>query len=102
VPRYPASGLSYAFGPGPMTPAVKMLVIANVIAFLVSLVVPEIIMRLGLVPDAVFGHFAIWQPITYMFLHSPGGFGHILINMLSLWMFGTELESSWVKVLFSM
>ena len=30
---------------------------------------------------------------TYMFLH--GGTFHILFNMLSLWMFGTDLELSW-------
>jgi hypothetical protein len=30
-----------------------------------------------------------------MFLHDPGGFGHILFNMLSLWMFGVELERTW-------
>ena len=29
-----------------------------------------------------------------MFLHD-GGFGHILFNMLALWMFGTELERTW-------
>ena len=28
-----------------------------------------------------------------MFLH--GGTFHILFNMLSLWMFGTDLELSW-------
>jgi membrane associated rhomboid family serine protease len=96
MPRYPrSSGLSYAFGPGPMTPAVKILVISNVVAFLISMIVPEIILRLGLRPAAVFGNLAVWQPITYMFLHSPSGFGHILINMLSLWMFGTELERTW-------
>lgn len=78
-----------------MTAAVKVLVITNVVTFLVSLIVPEVIARLGLVPASVFGGFAIWQPVTYMFLHDPGGFGHILINMLSLWMFGTELERLW-------
>ena len=30
-----------------------------------------------------------------MFLHSTSGFGHILFNMLALWMFGTELERTW-------
>ncbi len=78
-----------------MTWAVKVLVIINVVAFLLSLVVPEVIDRLGLIPAAVLGSFAIWQPVTYMFLHDPRGFGHILINMLSLWMFGTELERMW-------
>jgi rhomboid family protein len=38
---------------------------------------------------------AIWQPFTYLFLHSPYGFGHILFNMLMLWMFGQDLERDW-------
>jgi membrane associated rhomboid family serine protease len=87
------SGLSYAFGPGPLTPAIKFLIIANVVAYLVSLVVPAIILRLAVVPAVVFGQLAVWQLVTYMFLH--GGIGHLLVNMLSLWMFGTELERSW-------
>jgi membrane associated rhomboid family serine protease len=46
-------------------------------------------------PDAVVGDGQIWRPVTYMFLHSRVGFGHILFNMLSLWMFGVELERMW-------
>jgi len=92
--RYPSSsGASYSFGPGGMTPAVKLLIITNVIAFAANAVVPEMTVRLGLLPRAVFEHGALWQVVTYMFLH--GGIGHILINMLSLWMFGTELERTW-------
>jgi len=34
-----------------------------------------------------------------MFLHDTGGFSHILFNMLALWMFGTELERLWCRVL---
>jgi membrane associated rhomboid family serine protease len=30
-----------------------------------------------------------------MFLHDPTGFGHILFNMLTLWMFGADLERTW-------
>jgi rhomboid family protein len=41
----------------------------------------------------VIGSLRLWQPLTYMFLH--GGFGHILFNMLALWMFGVELERMW-------
>lgn len=78
-----------------MTPAVKLLVITNLIVFGVNLIVPMMTLRLGLQPQAVFEGFAIWQPVTYMFLHDTGGVGHILINMLALWMFGTELERTW-------
>lgn len=92
---YP-SGVSYAFGPGGITPAVKVLIITNVVAFLLNMIVGDpMTMRLGLSPQAVFEQAALWQPFTYLFLHSTGGFGHILINMLSLWMFGTELERMW-------
>jgi membrane associated rhomboid family serine protease len=90
-PRY--ADVSYSFGPGPLSPAIKILIITNVIVFLVSMIVPVLILRLGLSPAAVFEHGALWQPVTYMFLH--GGIGHILFNMLALWMFGTELERMW-------
>ena len=49
----------------------------------------------GLVPQAVVEVFAVWQLVTYMFLHDPRGFGHILFNMLTLWMFGKDLEATW-------
>lgn len=92
--RYPPSA-SYSFGPGALTPAIKMLISVNVGVFLVNLIVPALTLRLGLQPQAVFTQFALWQPVTYMFLHDIGGVGHILINMLSLWMFGIELERTW-------
>ena len=93
--RYPSSGVSYSFGPGGITPAVKILIITNVIAFVLNLIVDVMTIRLGLWPKAVFEDLALWQPFTYMFLHSIAGVGHVLINMLSLWMFGTELERTW-------
>jgi membrane associated rhomboid family serine protease len=94
MPRYPSSH-AYGFGPGPWTPAVKTLIITNIVAFVLNLIVPVMTIRLGLVPQAVFGELAFWQPLTYMFLHDTAGVGHILINMLSLWMFGTDLERHW-------
>jgi membrane associated rhomboid family serine protease len=90
---YRSSGMSYALGPGPLTPALRVLVITNVLAFVLTLIAPEMIRRFALVPGDVYGAFAVWQPFTYMFLH--GGIGHLLVNMLSLWMFGTELERMW-------
>lgn len=39
--------------------------------------------------------YHVWQFITYMFLHSPQSFFHILFNMFALWMFGSTLENLW-------
>jgi membrane associated rhomboid family serine protease len=98
VPSRP-SNLAYTLGPGPLTPAIKAIVIANVVGFLLTLVVPELILQLGLVPQDVLERFQIWQPVTYMFLH--GGFFHLLFNMLTLWMFGVELERMWGSAFFT-
>ncbi|MDH4063151.1 MAG: rhomboid family intramembrane serine protease [Acidobacteriota bacterium] len=92
--RY-GSSYSYQLGPGPITPAVKALLIANVAVWLVNLIVPALTLGLGLSPQSVFTGFAFWQPFTYMFLHDTRGFSHLLFNMLALWMFGTELERLW-------
>ena len=92
--RY-GSSYSYQFGPGPLSPAVKVLLLTNVVAWLINLVVPAMTLGLGLSPQEVFTGFAFWQPFTYMFLHDTRGFSHILFNMLALWMFGTELERTW-------
>ena len=92
--RYGSSS-SYQLGPGRLSPAVKVLLITNVVAWLINLIVPAMTLSLGLSPKDVFTGFAFWQPFTYMFLHDTRGFSHILFNMLSLWMFGTELERMW-------
>ena len=94
--RFPsASGISYSFGPGPLTPAIKILIIVNVIAFVADYLAPSAGLQptLGLNPRDVLTRLHIWQPLTYMFLHV--GFSHILFNMLALWMFGVELERMW-------
>ena len=92
--RYPSPAqVAHTFGPGPLTPAIKALIWANVAMFVVTLVAPSLVPYLGLLPAAVFERLFIWQPFTYMFLH--GGVMHILINMLMLWMFGTDLEHRW-------
>ena len=92
--RYPSPAtVSYSFGPGPLTPAIKILIAVNVGAFLVTFVAPDIIRYLGLSPSDTVERARLWQPLTYMFLH--GGIFHILFNMLMLWMFGVELERMW-------
>ena len=80
-----------------MTPAVKLLLWANVGIFVAGVLIPPLhgllIQIFGLRPEAVLTGFRFWQPVTYMFLH--GGIGHILFNMLVLWMFGVQLERLW-------
>lgn len=92
--RYPtSSNFAHSFGPGPLSPAIKALIVANVAMFVVGLIVPAVKLRLGLVPANVVEQLAAWQLVTYMFLHD--GIFHILFNMLTLWMFGVELERMW-------
>ncbi len=81
------------FGGG-LPKAVKFLLIANAVVFMVMMLFPYWSWNylFGLVPSLVNRGF-VWQFVTYMFLH--GGFMHILFNMFALWMFGTELEYNW-------
>ncbi len=94
--RYPAtSNVSFSFGPGGITPAVKALIIANVVLFVLGWFSGAVQEWLGMRPASVAGSGQLWRVVTYMFVHSRMGFGHILFNMLSLWMFGVELERMW-------
>jgi membrane associated rhomboid family serine protease len=76
---------------------VKWLLIINTAVFLITTLVArqfgDDFRLLALAPVAVVQHFAIWQLVTYLFLH--GGLTHLLFNMLALWMFGTPLERDW-------
>lgn len=89
--------MDFGFGYG-MTPAVKNLLIANGAAFVATILAQaagygQWIRALMLTPYAVTRLFAVWQLVTYMFLHA--GFFHILFNLFALWMFGVELERTW-------
>jgi membrane associated rhomboid family serine protease len=46
-----------------------------------------------LIPSAVVQHGALWQLVTYSFLHL--GFWHWFFNMLGIWMFGSAIEGAW-------
>jgi len=92
--------MTYSFGPGRLTPAVKALIWANVAMFVLQAIGgARLTILLGLTPAAVVEQWWIWQPVTYMFLH--GGVGHLLFNMLALWMFGVELERTWGTIFFT-
>ena len=84
----------------PFTRAVKWLIIANGLVFLLEALVGRMFPAVGvgivelfsLIPASVM-HGYLWQMVTYSFLHS--GLWHILFNMLWLWMFGSQLETDW-------
>ncbi|NNM94726.1 MAG: rhomboid family intramembrane serine protease [Bacteroidia bacterium] len=82
---------------GLFPPAVKNLLIANVLFFIATLVLQntfqfDLTNTLGL--HYFLSHdFKPYQGITYMFMH--GGFMHIFFNMFALWMFGNMLENYW-------
>jgi membrane associated rhomboid family serine protease len=76
--------------------AIVWLIAANVVAYLFELRFPDVMAQFALWPlqpledGQVYFHF--WQIVTYAFLHSPGNYSHILLNMLGLFMFGVEIE----------
>jgi membrane associated rhomboid family serine protease len=79
-----------------ITPAVKNLIIINVLMMLATWALP----MYGIHLDdhlALYYYqspnFHIYQYVTYMFMH--GGFMHIFFNMYALFMFGTALENVW-------
>ena len=77
-----------------LQPGVKALLLANVGVFLLQFLLRwDLAFAFGLVPALFWEQRALWQPVTYMFLH--GGLMHLLFNMLALWLFGGALESLW-------
>ena len=73
------------------TPVVYNLLIANVVAYMATMLLDtnDVYGLFALFPIGS-PFFEVWQPVTYMFLH--GGFSHIFFNMFALWMFGRGLE----------
>ena len=80
-----------------ITPAVKNLLIINVIMFIGTWAVTK---TYGIDLNEYLGlyffrseHFHFFQYVSYMFMH--GGFLHIFMNMWALYMFGVALEQVW-------
>jgi membrane associated rhomboid family serine protease len=77
-----------------LTPAVKNIIIINVLIYLACFVVPGL-------SDSLTGYyfaspnFRPWQIVTHMFMHSMSDFTHIFFNMYALYLFGTALENYW-------
>ena len=97
--RYAPPGVTYTFGPGGLTPAIRAILFANIGVFVVTMFAQgadgsnPIINLFGLRPSAFLTQGRLWQIVTYLFLHAS--VSHILFNMLALWMFGVDLERRW-------
>jgi membrane associated rhomboid family serine protease len=82
-----------------MTPMVQRIMVACAVIWLVQLVISWNglpVTDLGAVSvPGVFQNGFLWQPFTYMWLHSTESPWHLIMNMFSLWMFGGQLEMAW-------
>lgn len=74
-----------------LEPAVRGLLIANVVLFGVQWLLPGFTEDFALWPLSA--GFQPWQLLTYGFLH--GGIAHLAFNMIGLVSFGNELEQYW-------
>lgn len=78
---------------GNITETVKHLLIINVIFFLATLSLGDVMYDLFALHYPTNDRFLPWQPLTHMFMH--GDVGHIFFNMFGLYMFGTPIEQMW-------
>ena len=85
-----------------LPPVTQALLIANGVLFLLQQVMGDATFfpfmlwppsEMGFDPFSPGQNFQPWQLLTYGFLH--GSLGHLLFNMLALYMFGAPLELTW-------
>lgn len=78
-----------------LTPAVKNLLIINVLAFAASYALRNTFDANNLLGLHYFQaqSFGVWQFVTYMFLH--GDWSHLFFNMFAVFMFGRVIEQVW-------
>ena len=84
----------FSWKPRYFTDAIKVLIGLNLLLYVfktISYGKVDLVQILGLSPETIWP--LIWQPLTYMFVH--GDFWHVAINMLVLFLFGSELENIW-------
>jgi len=76
-----------------LTETVKHLLIINVIFFIATISLGDVVFDLFALHYPSNPKFQYWQPLTHMFMH--GDLGHIFFNMFALFMFGTPIEQMW-------
>lgn len=90
-------GAGYNFG-GPLTPAVKWIIGATIVAFIFEYLLggPDsyagrrLMEWFGFTPAEAIGRLWLWQFVTYVFLHN--GFAHVFFNLFFFWMIGGLVE----------
>ena len=70
---------------------IPVIIAANVAAYVLQQVFPWVTERFMWWPAGALAR--PWTAFTYMFLHDPNGIGHILFNMLGLYIFGPRVEA---------
>jgi membrane associated rhomboid family serine protease len=75
----------------PIPPVTRNFMLICVAIFCLDSLMP-VTQWLALAPLAS-GQFMPWQLVSYALMHND--LGHLLFNMLGLWMFGSELEQHW-------
>ena len=68
--------------------AVWLLIAINLLLFIATLINQDLILLLGLQPASLLAR--PWTMVTNLFIH--GGIGHILVNMITLYFFGSYLS----------
>jgi membrane associated rhomboid family serine protease len=76
-------------------PVIKNLVIANALFWIAEITFGEQFINIFSLHYHKNPDFGVWQLLTGFFLHDPSFIGHLLFNMLALWMFGATLEEYW-------
>lgn len=71
-------------------PITRNIIIINVIMFIASFFLPQLINNILAAYYPFSPNFRSWQIITHMFMH--GGYMHIIFNMFTLYSFGPVLE----------
>jgi len=95
--NFRSPGAGFTFGPGAISPFIKLVIIINVAALVLQWAWSDMTSIFGLTPSVFYSEFPnhFYQVFTYMFLHSTQSIWHLAINMFVLWMFGTEIEYTW-------
>ena len=73
--------------------AVKNIIFINILVMIMTSLNRQLMVEKFALfyPTSPFFHW--WQPLTHMFMH--GGWGHLLFNMYTLFIFGSSLERVW-------